>query len=240
MGIGVQQHCSFEPWQAEWRVQNHNLQLWACNTSLFFPEEGGVTMIFLVRCDGLSVLPAYYFFPTGRRLDLYHSCCLWNIKWGASNRAEHLTLEGSASFATQPDESPEKVFKGYCPKENNFNDIVSKYTHNTRKWQCSWEGDIHKEFTSWVISRGDLLRLLLISDGLKTFQVLSVFFLIAFLSLQGCRKSKDKKERRGKKEGAEKTIATTFNVDEVNFNQVQICRKAMPENMKSASNMGVH
>lgn len=75
-----------------------------------------------VRCDGLSVLPAYYFFPTGRKLDLYHSCCLWNIEWEMSNRAEHLTLEGSTWLAAQPDESPGKVFKAYCLKENNFND----------------------------------------------------------------------------------------------------------------------
>lgn len=237
MGFGVQQHYCFEPWQAEWRVQNHDLQLWACNTSLFFPEEGGVNMVFLVHCDGISVLPAYYFFSTRRKLDLYHSCCLWNIEWGASNRAEHLTLEGYTWFATQPDESPGKVFKGYCPKENNFNDIVNKYTHTTRKWHCSWKGDIHKEFTSWAISKGDLFRLLLISDGLKTFQVLSVFFLIPFLSLQGCRKSEDKKER---KKRVRKIQKTSFNVDKVNFNPVQICRKAVPENVKSASNMGVH
>lgn len=39
-----------------------------------------------------------------------------------SNRAEHLMLEGSTWLAAQPDESPGKVFKAYCLKENNFND----------------------------------------------------------------------------------------------------------------------
>lgn len=45
-----------------------------------------------------------------------------------------------------------------------------------RKWHCSWRGDIHKEFTSWIISRGDLVKLLPISGGLKMLEVLNVFF----------------------------------------------------------------
>lgn len=92
-----------------------------------------------------------------------------------SNGAEHLTLGGSTWLAAQPDESPGKVLKGY-PQENNFNDIANKYTHTMRKWHCSWRGDIHKEFTSWIISRGDLVKLLPISGGLKMLEVLNVFF----------------------------------------------------------------
>ena len=92
-----------------------------------------------------------------------------------SNRAEHLTLGGSTWLAAQPGESPGKIFKG-CPKENSFNDIINKYTHTMRKWHCSWKGDIHKEFTSWIISRDDLFRLLPIAGGLKTLEVLNVFF----------------------------------------------------------------
>lgn len=45
-----------------------------------------------------------------------------------------------------------------------------------RKWHCSWKGDIHKEFTRWIISRDDLFRLLPIAGGLKTLEVLNVCF----------------------------------------------------------------
>lgn len=31
-------------------------------------------MAWLVRCDGLSVLLASYFFPTGNQSDMYHFC----------------------------------------------------------------------------------------------------------------------------------------------------------------------
>jgi len=92
-----------------------------------------------------------------------------------SNRAEHLTLGGSTWLAAQPGESPGKIFKG-CPKENSFNDIINKYTHTTRKWHCSQKGDVCKEFSRWIISRDGLFRLLLIADGLKTLEVLNVFF----------------------------------------------------------------
>lgn len=75
---------------------------------------------------------------------------------------------------------------------------------------------------------------------LKNISGTKCFLLISFLPLQGCRKSEDKKERRGEKKNAEKTIVTAFNVVKVNFHQVQICRKAAPENVKSASNIGLH
>lgn len=92
-----------------------------------------------------------------------------------SNRAEHLTSGGSTWLAAQPGESLGKIFKGRL-KENNFNDIINKYTHTMRKWHCSWKGDIHKEFTRWIISRNDLFRLLPIAGGLKTLEVLNVCF----------------------------------------------------------------
>lgn len=92
-----------------------------------------------------------------------------------SNRVKHLTLGGSTWLPSQPDESPGKIFKGF-PKENSFNDIINKYTHTMRKWHCSWKGDIHPEFTSWIISRNDFFRPLLIAGGLKTLEVLNVFF----------------------------------------------------------------
>lgn len=33
-------------------------------------------MAWFVCCDGLSVLLASYFFPTGNKLDMYHFCHL--------------------------------------------------------------------------------------------------------------------------------------------------------------------
>lgn len=45
-----------------------------------------------------------------------------------------------------------------------------------RKWHCFWKGDIHKEFTSWIISRDNLFGLLPIANGLKTLEVLNMFF----------------------------------------------------------------
>lgn len=92
-----------------------------------------------------------------------------------SNRAELLTLGGSTWLSAQPGKSPGKIFKG-CLEENSFNDTINKYSHLMRKWHCSWKGDIHKEFTSWIISRLDLFRLLPIADGLKTLEVLNIFF----------------------------------------------------------------
>lgn len=145
-------------WLAAMSVQHHIICTW---------RRGS--------CSGLSVLPAHYSFPPGNKSDLYRFCWLWNTEWFVSNGAEHLTLGGSTWLAAQPDEPLGKVLKGY-PKENNFNDIANKYTHTMRKWHCSWRGDIHKEFTSWIISRGDLVKLLPISGGLKMLEVLNVFF----------------------------------------------------------------
>lgn len=119
-----------------------------------------------------------------------------------SNRAEHLILGGSTWLAAQPDESPGNIFKG-CLKENSFNDIINNYAHTMRKWHCSWRGDIHKDFTSWNISRGDLFRLLPIAGGLKTLEVLHVFF--EFLSshvkdvVTMIWKEKTKARRKGRK-----------------------------------------
>lgn len=92
-----------------------------------------------------------------------------------SNRDELLTLGGSAWLAAQPGKSPGKIFKG-CLKENSFNDTINKYTHLMRKWHCFWKGDIHKEFTSWIISRDNIFGLLPIANGLKTLEVLNISF----------------------------------------------------------------
>lgn len=173
---GILEHQSWPLWSHG--KQSEGSVITACR---FDTEQGsalawrrGVTMAWLVHCDGLSVLLTSYFFPAGNKLDMYHFCLLWNVKWFMSNRAELLTLGGSTWLAAQPDKSPGKIFKG-CLKENSFNDTINKYTHLMRKWHCSWKGDIYKEFTSWIISRDDLFRLLPIADGLKTLELLNIF-----------------------------------------------------------------